>query len=384
MKKNFAVRVSLSIILFSSLAGCFGKHLAEEQNTIKISSSSADFRLISKTEQLNKQQKTIVNKFAPLIFQETNSRAKPEHWDFITSFDFDGDLIGSNNEKSLKSDKHQLPATVYYSFLETKSHYFIVYSLFHPLDWDTVPSFIPYTWHENDMENIQIVVSKAEEKVVLLSTQAHLDTEVSTVSYSGIDSGSKMIDHNDITFLNDDLSPGGTHAALFVEWGGHGIYNALKQKEHFNKLANSELKEGFTFIPAVNNIPDNYRSGKKRFRYQLVSTYDTFWTNYRNKQNIGNGKLLDGSFNYSEDKVSYQKLPRHFDSGRLSGPFKYDSGILPFAFSYSLRDKDLGSIFFNPAKKYVNTLKVSGDWSLDYIYNPYIEMAKPSAVISEK
>ncbi len=356
--------------------GCYG--LKKPVNEIKtlISSSTKDLTMINLPEELTDKQKEVVFKYAPVFFQETNKKANPEHWDFITSFDFDGDLQGNNNEESIKANKHPLPATVYYSLLETETHYFITYSSFHPLDWDTAPAFIPFTWHENDMENIQVVVRKADgklsERVILLSAQAHLDTEISTISDSGISSNNIKISTQNFRPLTESLEDNGTHCGLFVESGGHGIYSMTSKKSKFSNLHQPTLHEGFTFIPTKNEIPDIYSDSNKIYHYQLKSTYNSFWTDYKNNIHIGDGKLMDGKFSYKDEIGNYPNLPRHFDSDRLSGPGKRDSGILPFAFSYSLNSNDLGSIFFNPAKKYNETLKIKGKWSKNYTYNPYM------------
>jgi hypothetical protein len=365
MKKIF-----ISALLSFNLAGCY---------TLKNSDFSDHSYAPVTDEILSPEQNEAVHKYAPVIFQETNKKANPEHWDFITSIDFDGDLQSNNNEKSIKSNKNPLPATVYYSLVESETHYFIVYSLFHPLDWDTVPDFIPFTWHENDMENIQVVIrkktAKLPESVVLLATQAHIDTQLSSASGSDISSSEKIkLTRQKVSLLSDNLTGNGTHTGLYVESGGHGIYNMNSNTARFASLQPPQLKEGFTFIPAsaTDNTPDTYSKNTGTYRYQLKSSYDNFWANYVNKTNMGNGKLMDGYFNYKDELVDCHNIPRHFDSSRLSGPGKFDSGILPFAFSYNLNASDLGVIFFNPARKYSETLKISGEWSKKYLYNPYV------------
>jgi len=384
MKKISLKKVAISALLILNAGGFYNlKNASAGDITDKtmISSSSTDLTMFNSPESLTTEQTNAVHKYAPVIFQETRKNSNPAAWDFITSYDFDGDLKGSNNEASLKSNKYVMPATIYYSLVESETHYFIVYSLFHPLDWDTVPAFIPFSWHENDMENVQVVIRKKTDKlpesVILLSAQAHLDTEVSTISTAGISSTSKKtLNNKEIRLLSEDLTEThATHPGLYVEPGGHGIYNMNSNLKRFSDLSKPKLKEGFTFIPstAESNVPDVYSADATTYRYQLKSIYDNFWTSYQNKANMGNGKLMDGSFSYKDELVSYQNIPRHFDSSRLSGPGKSDSGILPFAFSYSLGSKDLGSIFFNPAKKYSETLKIEGEWSKKYTYNPYIK-----------
>jgi hypothetical protein len=52
--------------------------------------------------------------------------------DYITALDFDGDWVGNNNWENQPTG--DLSAYVYYSVIESETHWFIFYSLFHPRD----------------------------------------------------------------------------------------------------------------------------------------------------------------------------------------------------------------------------------------------------------
>lgn len=370
MRKLLGFLLSISIV-----SGCSTTTNIQADNE-SIDAFKANKEFVN--ENLTEKQKEVVYKYAPIIFQQTNTTkgGKPMTWDIVTACDFDGDLIGKNNEESLKSGKYDLPAVLYYALIETKTHYFITYSSFHPLDWSPSTPAIPYNWHENDMENLQVVVKKATESDVerplILSTQAHTRTDVSATN--GVSSNKFKVSKYPIRLLTEDLVDNGTHAGIFIESGGHGIHNMTEQDKLFSQIVPPKLKEGFTLIPSKGNFDlYNNNDSKNTFRYQLRSTHDLYWKSYVTGQNMGQGKLVDGSFDYKDELVNYKKLPRFFDSDRLSGPAKRDAGILPFAFSFSLMSNDLGVIFFNPAKKYKNELKIVGDWSNEYVYNPYLK-----------
>ena len=66
--------------------------------------------------------------YAPVIRQGVVSDQ-----DYITAVDFDGDWIGNNNWENQPTG--DLSAYVYYSVIESKRHWFIFYSLFHPRDY---------------------------------------------------------------------------------------------------------------------------------------------------------------------------------------------------------------------------------------------------------
>jgi hypothetical protein len=301
----------------------------------------------------------IASAYAPAIFHATQTSARRATWDTPTRVDFDGDQIASNNEESLRSGAHDPPPAVYYAVLETETHYFLTYGLYHAIDWSTLPALLPYTWHENDMENLQVVVEKREGgRVVLLATQAHLGTTVYTAPGSGIASGEIDLSDRAIRLVDRDGRSRGDHVAVFVESGGHGIYSVADEPAAFSSSDPLTLTEGVLFAPPS---------------YILLPIKDTFWDPYLDGTGTGDGKLMDGAFTYYEYGMRWDLVPRHLDSDRLSGPCKDDSGILPFAFGFALTDLDLGSLFFNPAEKYKESLSIDPrrPWSTKYLRHPY-------------
>lgn len=71
--------------------------------------------------------------------------------DYITRYDFDGDLDARNNWDNASRPAFPLTAHAYHSVTETESHWFIIYMFFHPRDW--ADSFFS-TEHENDSEGL--------------------------------------------------------------------------------------------------------------------------------------------------------------------------------------------------------------------------------------
>ena len=303
--------------------------------------------------------------YAPIIFQEAEK--DNELHDFILPFNFDGDNIGNNNEENLLLENGIFEAVVYFSILETSTHFFITYSFFHPLDWDKISPLLPYSWHENDMENIQIVIQKhPDEKVILLAAQAHLNTNFYSEKNAPITSDRIKIDSLQFFTESGDSDSEGTHCGIFIESGGHAIYSSSEYPASFLKD-----QQYLTFFPGT-ETGEYFSQGKKEYQYRLIWTYSSIWKLFSNGSNSGNGKLFDGTFNYIDNFISYQNLPRHFDSDRYSGPFKTDSGITPFAFSFNLLSADLGVLFFNPTKKYEEQMNISSAWSRKYLFNCYL------------
>jgi hypothetical protein len=119
---------------------------------------------------------------APILFQDTEVRGQSQdegnvasvdqpiqrRGDFIARFDFDGDWNGLNNwanfAKRPAADKKKdtmARAYVYYSVVETETHYFINYSAFHAQDRE--PRCADVECHENDLEGGLHVVKKGPE-----------------------------------------------------------------------------------------------------------------------------------------------------------------------------------------------------------------------------
>ncbi|HEY6402956.1 MAG TPA: hypothetical protein VI479_16175, partial [Blastocatellia bacterium] len=119
---------------------------------------------------------------APILFQDTETRGQSQdegnpasvdqpiqrRGDFIARFDFDGDWNGLNNwanfAKRPPADKNKdamARAFMYYSVVETETHYFINYCAFHAQDRE--PRCADVECHENDLEGGLHVVRKGPE-----------------------------------------------------------------------------------------------------------------------------------------------------------------------------------------------------------------------------
>ncbi len=313
----------------------------------------------------------IAERYAPFIYHATDDEGGRQ--DILSNIDFDGDLVGNNNWENF--DRYKLNPTVYYAVLETETHYFLSFHLFHPRDWNHFTIYLNDT-HENDGENFQVVVRKSDERVVLLWTQAHYLSDVYANPGDGIKSGKTSLD-GEILLLDDNGAPSdsGTHAAVFVEAQGHGIYGALDGDDVVVQPDGSFMFDdgsGILFRAArsdeIVEEPSNITSGT--VPYKLDSMTMKLWPLLRDGQLTGDGKLLDGTVTYSDELITID-LPRYYDANRFSGPFGHDRGISPFALDFSFSKPTLGALFFNPAKRYPEQLKITGEWSTQFIQYPF-------------
>jgi hypothetical protein len=108
--------------------------------------------------------------WAPVWYQDTHSSHDPE-LDYITNFNYDGNWKGNDNWGNLYS--YDLKAYIYFSVVETASHWFIGYYDFHPRDWSAYG--ISADMHENDMEGVLLVIEKTGGygSLLLMETEAH-------------------------------------------------------------------------------------------------------------------------------------------------------------------------------------------------------------------
>lgn len=97
---------------------------------------------------------SLAYRWAPIHYQDTDSD-QPKA-DYITKFDLDGNFDAIDNwDNVFTSD---LSAYMYYSVVETSTHWFINYMSFHARDWDD--AWFAEGEHENDSEGILQVIKK--------------------------------------------------------------------------------------------------------------------------------------------------------------------------------------------------------------------------------
>ena len=100
---------------------------------------------------------------APVHYQDvdrTGSHGLSGKADYITRYDFDGDLNAKNNWNNIANSSRKGNAVGYYSVVETSTHYFIIYAFFHPRDWTDIWFLYRLDEHENDLEGVLTIVKK--------------------------------------------------------------------------------------------------------------------------------------------------------------------------------------------------------------------------------
>lgn len=259
----------------------------------------------------NSPMKEIAQRFAPIFVHELGPVPKA---DVFTRVDFDNDWIGDNNWSSM--DKFSLDPAVYYEVFSTKTHYFIMYGLYHPRDYSKY--CFPIICHENDMEGALVVVDRKSMEWVYTESVAH------NLIYSQ---------------KNKDAQ---SRPTLVVEWGGHGIYPS----------------EGYVF--KVEN--KFYRPPA----YGLEPIAQLWNLQFKEK------KLFDNEFDYKGSRFHIFNIPKAF----LGREWTRDSANPPWAW-VDLKQGTRGDLFFDPAG-YVASKHKELKFDLEYERHPYLVHLKDS------
>ncbi len=209
---------------------------------------------------------------APVHYQDTDSSDYKS--DYLTAINYDYNWSGTDNWDNLGDGLW--PATVYYSVVESCTHYFITYSFFHPRDWTDTPFDQE---HENDLEGALFVVRKNTStygSLEAMLTVYHRDFYSYTPSTSSYTNGNESIDGK-ISFQNYN---GIARSKTVQQAKGHGL-KAWPYTSDFNGTGG----DGIIYYPSLTAI-DYPSSGNDRFvQYRLVDIFETngFWTRALNE-----------------------------------------------------------------------------------------------------
>ena len=279
----------------------------------------------------------LAHHYAPLICQGVASDQ-----DFITAADFDGDWIGNNNWENQPTG--DLSAHVYYSVMETETHWFLFYALFHPRDYTSNPCQETGGCHENDLESIQLVVAKDGTpfgKLLAVETLAHDAIYLYPVDSSVQPNALKAA--GQIRFEE-------SHPIVYIETYGHGIYGTRRI------LVPGKVTYR---VGDVAEVPEGIKDDD--VLYLLVSIYDTLWAH---REEIGPGQAFDQPFDYRG-----HTLPATFDGE----DYGQDRANPPWGYNQETGDTlSRGDFFLDPAKALAYHASFGGDFSFEYIFNPYL------------
>jgi hypothetical protein len=288
-------------------------------------------------------------RWAPIHYQDvdaTGSHALGGRSDYITKVDYDNDLDGRNNWDH--AGGFPLAASVYYSLVETGSHWYITYLFFHPRDWVDHPFF--ETEHENDGEGVMLAIERDGSPYGVLRsavTVAHTDFFSYTPAGSTWTSGRESVDGT----LQLAASPYDSfqHPVTAQEAKGHG----LKAYPQYNIDG-----DGLIYYPStVAEVPSN--GNDRDVRYQLIDIFGAggLWTQRANPNLFANLGTFAG-----DDSGDCGVGTWDCSLNSANAPWGWDDGNdLP----------SRGQIATDPAKLSAEYFTIPGTLSRTYIDNPY-------------
>ncbi|MFW9831103.1 MAG: hypothetical protein ACFFD8_04960 [Candidatus Thorarchaeota archaeon] len=347
---------------------------------------------VARDQALNRTHQDLAYYWAPVWYQDSYPEMNGEFglmYDFITNFDYDGDWVGNNNANNIEN--FALPAYIYYSVVETPTHWFIGYYDYHPLDWN----YPPIHWHENDMEGVLLVINKTEGvqwgEFLCMITEAHAQfwqyrdeqqAPSNTVEqWSGVNVlYSEDID-GDVDWTSIDPYPLSTlfteheHLKVFVESRGHGVFgegkdaytyplDIARHDENWNG-ENFHLGMGIIYYPSGvaeeprqrEDNPDIYEAG-----YALINV-EVLWNR---RFDIGDECTFssDEAFNGDDGKPNAANPPWGWDD---ADDFLWIISTIPM---FSAK----GEILCHPARLIAIHFDIPG-WpdieDITYTYNPF-------------
>ena len=317
---------------------------------------------------------TLAQHYSPYLAQETWFTPKA---DYLARFDFDGDWRGDNNWEDLEIGSSQ--AYVYYTVMETVSHWFVIYNFFHPRDYSD--RCVAGTCHENDNEGLILTIAKDGTqfgRLQVMETLAHNNI----YSYR-IDQRIKNGVHDiegEAELWNQ------SHPVVFIEAGGHGVFASNSGHSRFSMSKGFTASTGVTFIYKGRAERPRYPNDRD-IGYELLPIADQWWSRVETGEKE---KMFDEYFTYQPlggrpvSRIS--PIP-----GSFLGRKEASNKAKPFwGWNDNLTSKKkvlaVGQWGLDPAYAVSHNLQfpASEPFSLDYVFNPYLSVDnnRLSAVLS--
>jgi hypothetical protein len=320
--------------------------------------------------------------WSPIWYHDVNTSNL--EGDYFTAIDADGDLVSSNNWESLDDDNTDLKGAIYWSVVETETHWFILYTNFHPQDWNEICSVGPFLkyCHENDMEGAMVVVRKKESygEFEVLYTEAHNHLFMYR-NNPAITKKSGELEEAPVVFEND------SHPLLYVEAGGHGVC-ALYHSEAVSfssDYCSHDIAKGMTncleggndncdhadYFPGGDGIVYRQKAygevpsgaNDHDVGYRLLSFKDHVWPH---RFHICNEScVFDQSFEYEGVTLAKAFDGDTWEDDKANPPWAWDSSDDGPVFQ--------GDFFFRPAESLLIHVNLPEATSLNYLSNPYLD-----------
>lgn len=338
-------------------------------------------------------------KYSPIIYQSTKSDSP--HFDYLTSFEFDGNWKALDNYDNLKTATSVL-SWVYYDVVETKSHYFIRYGFYWPVRYGIAGGTDAFG---NDVSGATVVVAKypterpiAVETYFLAGPNEEIRAYVTEESGIVDDKGNAYYGVN-WSFPQATLFPAG-HYLAYLSAQSHEscLWNHTVQESILDQRCqlNEGIKSTLTTVRyvyedgtagAINKGGTGFPTTLDGVGYGLKSLLADWWVRRDHVSNdtiftntykyeaptgqLGNGLVLPSAFLDPIDPASANK-------GRP--PWAWTWAAATINMDFYVYEMPRGAIFLDPAYFFANRHRLSTLWnpqtkmgfSMDYCFNPYL------------
>jgi hypothetical protein len=317
----------------------------------------------------------VAKKYAPVFFQEVRDKR-----DLQTAYDFDGNWAGDDNGENVscvddpgscaatspcKGGGCKLVGTVYYTVIETWSHWFVQYLPYHPLDVKVTNG------HEHDTETVFVAVAKnvgGKDALQVMETQFH--GSWFTYADASVTANAKAPDgpiHVDAT----------GHPMVYQQQVGHGICGGFSAPNYL--FPDLQLTCDHAATPHVDRTGVVYRpdlpaaepvvlDGKAvEAGYAMVEILTSFWAR---KSEVGPGKTYKELVDFDGERCDVLACPKQF-GGPLMGD-EGDSPSFPWNQASGPGVDATGDQFFDPAFTMSRRLTFPQPIALEYCHNPYV------------
>ncbi len=288
-------------------------------------------------------------RWAPIHYQDvdqTGSHALGGRADYIARVNFDGNFVGNDNWDHAGSSTSSLAAYVYFSVVETETHWFIVYMFFHPRDWSD-------SWldseHENDSEGVMLTVARDGSPYGDLKsavTVAHRDFFSYLPASTDWEEGGEDLDGT----LSMENWSGRPHPVTAQEAKGHG----LKARPYYDING-----DGVSYYPSSSlaEVPSGPNDRGVRYRLIDIVASGGLWS-------LRNNTSLFSSFGTFSGNSS---------GGCGAGPTACDTNAAnpPWGWDDHNDVPRRGDMARDPAGLVTEYFTIPEEVSFDYTFNPF-------------